>query len=81
MLTFQRRNANKCCINCVREKVQTADFPFVKYRLDIRPHFLDGVEIWTIGWKIQQSYTFRFQNFPDGLYMVRAHTVHHNDVA
>lgn len=52
-------------MNCVREKVQTAGFPFTKDCFDLGPHFLDGVQITAVGRKVQQSYTFRFQNLPD----------------
>ena len=65
MLAVQGRNTSKSRTNCVREKVQTADFPFAKDCFDLGPH-LDEVQIRAIGWKVQQSYTFRFQNLPDG---------------
>ena len=81
MLTVQRRNTSKSRTNCVRENIQIADFPFTKDCFDLGPHFLDGIQIRAIGRKVQQSYTFRFQNLPDGFYMVRAHIIHHNDVA
>ena len=75
MLTVQRRNTSKSRTNCVREKIQTADFPFTKDCFDLGPHFLDGIQIRAIGRKVQQSYTFRFQNLPDGFYMVRVPVV------
>lgn len=81
MLTVQRRNTRKSRTNCVREKIQTADFPFTKDCFDLGPHFLDGVQIRAIGRKVYQSYTFRVQDFPDGFYTVRAHIIHHNDVS
>ena len=81
MLTVQRRNTSKSRTNCVRENIQIADFPFTKDCFDLGPHFLDGVEIRAVGRKIQHFHALCLQNFPDGLYMVRAHIVHHYDVA
>jgi len=64
----------------IREKVQTTDLPFAKERLDLRPHFLNRVEIRAVGRQIQQSYTSCIQNLPDSFYMVRTHIVHYNDI-
>lgn len=36
MLTVQRRNTSKSLANCVREKIQTEDFPFTKDCLSCR---------------------------------------------
>ena len=45
MLAVQRRNTSKSRTNCVREKIQAADFPFAKDCLDLGPHFFDGVQV------------------------------------
>ena len=70
MLAVQRRNTSKSRTNCVREKVQTADFPFAKDSLDLGPHFFNGIEVRTVVRKIQHTHTFYLQNFPNSFYMV-----------
>ena len=81
MLAVDRRNKSECPANGVSEDVRAADFPSAQDCLDLRPHFFNGIESGTVGRKRQDSHTRCFQSIPNSLHMVRAHAIHHHDVA
>ena len=80
MGAVQRRNTRESLLDGIREEIQTADFPAAQDGFHLGPHFLNRVEIRAIGRKVQHFHTLCLQNFPDSLYMVRTHIVHHYDV-
>ena len=80
MPAIQLRNRIECHTNRVREQVQTSDLPSTKEGLHLGPHLLNGIQIGTVGWKVQYFHSLFLQDLPDSLYMVRAHIVHHNNV-
>ena len=81
MEAVQRRNTRERILDGIWEEVQGADFPAAQDGFHLGPHFLNRVEIRAVGRKIQHFHALCLQNFPDGLYMVREHIVHHYDVA
>ena len=80
MQAIQLRNRSEGHTNRVREQVQTSDFPSTKEGLHLGPHLLNGIQIGTVGWKVQYFHSLFLQDFPESLYMMRAHIVHHNRV-
>ena len=74
------RNTRESFLDGLREEIQIADFPAAQDGFHLGPHFLNWIEIGAIGRKVQHLHTLCLQNFPDGLYMVRTHIVHHYDV-
>ena len=81
MQAIQLRNRIECHTNRVREQVQTSDLPSTKEGLHLGPHLLNGIQIGTVGRKVQNFHPLFLQDLPDSLYMVRAHIVHHNNVS
>ena len=81
MQAVELRNTSECPLDSVRELFQAANLPFAKDGFHLGPHFLNGIEIRAVGWKVQYLHALCLQNFPDGLDMVGTHIVHHNDVA
>ncbi len=81
MPAIQLRNRIECHTNRVREQVQTSDFPSTKEGLHLGPHLLNGIQIGTVGRKVQNFHPLFLQDLPDSFYMVRAHIVHHNNVS
>lgn len=81
MQAVELRNTSECPLDSVRELFQAANLPFAKDGFHLGPHFLNGIEIWAVGRKVQYLHTLCLQDFPDGLDMVGTHIVHHNDVA
>lgn len=81
MQAIQLRNRIECHTNRVREQVQTSDLPSTKEGLHLGPHLLNGIQIGTVGRKVQNFHPLFLQDLPDSFYMVRAHIVHHNNVS
>ena len=81
MQAIQLRNRSEGHANRVREQIQTSDFPSTKEGLHLGPHLFNGIQIGTAGRKIQYFHPLFLQDFPDSLYVVRAHIVHHNNVS
>ena len=73
MQAIQLRNRIECHTNRVREQVQTSDLPSTKEGLHLGPHLLNGIQIGTVGRKVQNFHPLFLQDLPDSFYMVRAH--------
>ena len=80
MGAVQGRNTRGGFLYGIWEEVETADFPAAQDGVHLGTHFLNWIESGAIGRKVQRFHTLCLQNFPDGLYMVRTHIVHHYDV-
>lgn len=81
MQAIQLRNRSGSHTNLVREQGQTSDLPSTREGLHLRPHLFNGIQIGSVGRKIQRFHSLFHQNLLNSLYMVRAHIVHHNNVS
>ncbi len=68
-------------LQSVRKCVKGADLPSAQDCFDLGPHLFNGVEVRAVWWKIEKNDFLSVQNLADGLYMVRAHVVHHNNIS
>lgn len=64
------RNTSEGSLDSARDLVQAANLPFAKEGVHLGPHFLNGIEIRAVGWKVQYLPALCLHNFPDGLNMV-----------
>ena len=84
MQAIQLRNRSKCHTNRIREQVQTSDFPSTKEGFHLGPYLFNGIQIGTVGRKVQYVHSLSLQNLPDGLYMMSAQIIifflHHNQL-
>ena len=80
MGAIQWRNTSESLLDGGREKVQAANLPWAEDGFHLRPHCPNGVEIRTVGRKIQHAHALFLQNLPNCFHMVRTHIVHYYDV-
>lgn len=56
MGAIQSRNTSESFWDGIREKIQAANFPSAEDSFHLRPHLLNGIEIRTVGRKIQHAH-------------------------
>lgn len=80
MLTIERGNTGNSSLNRIRKEINAANFSTAKNSLGLRLHFLNRVQVRTVGRQIEQFHILAFQGLPNSLYMMGTHIVHYNNI-